>query len=140
MIRELHVYGQVKKVSEKRTDTDVFGTAQHVGFGRRLVEKAIEISRENNYNKISVISGIGVKNYYRKFGFEDEEYFMTMSIPKIENSIETNQIIKKMRNTRNIRFHNHIDDMFEQGNTVTLHVHIAMLILIFGIGIIYMFL
>ncbi len=82
LIRELHVYGQVKKVNEKKKINDVHNTAQHIGFGKRLVNKAIEISLEHGYNKISVISGVGVKNYYRKFGFEDEEYFMTMKISK----------------------------------------------------------
>jgi ELP3 family radical SAM enzyme/protein acetyltransferase len=80
LIRELHIYGQVKKVHEKKLDSDLFNTAQHMGFGTLLVNKAIEISRENGYNKIAVISGVGVKNYYRKFGFEDEQYFMTLDI------------------------------------------------------------
>ena len=134
LIRELHVYGQVKKVNEKKTDKDVFGTAQHVGFGRRLVEKAIEIARENNYNKISVISGIGVKNYYRKFGFEDEEYFMTMAIPKIENTNEIQEVfINKMRKNTNIRFSKHVEDVFEEGNKITAIICIGILMLIFGI-------
>ena len=139
MIRELHVYGQVKKVSEKKTDKDVFNTVQHVGFGRRLVEKAIEIARENNYNKISVISGIGVKNYYRKFGFEDEEYFMTMDLKpilKIENISENpnHNIINKMKR-KNIRFYEHIEHAFETGNTGSVYVCIAMIILLIGMGI-----
>lgn len=80
LIRELHVYGQVKKVDEKKTSDGILGTAQHVGFGKLLVAKAIDIAKNNGYNKIAVISGVGVKNYYRKFGFEDEKYFMTLNI------------------------------------------------------------
>ncbi len=91
LIRELHVYGQVKKVNEKKLDSDLFNTAQHMGFGTRLVNKAIEISRENGYNKIAVISGVGVKNYYRKFGFEDEQYFMTLDLTK---QVVTNNIVQ----------------------------------------------
>ncbi len=112
MIRELHVYGQVKKVNEKKTEKDINGTAQHVGFGKQLVNKAIEIARENGYEKISVISGIGVKNYYRKFGFEDEEYFMTMAVPKVENikdSTSSNIILNKMKK-RNIRFSDIVEE------------------------------
>lgn len=91
LIRELHVYGQVKKVSQKKKESDVYNTAQHSGFGRRLLAKAEEISLENGYNKIAVISGVGVKNYYRKFGFEDEANFLTKKlVPKPINKIETN--------------------------------------------------
>jgi histone acetyltransferase (RNA polymerase elongator complex component) len=73
LIRELHVYGAI---ASKDKESNV----QHRGLGKNLVNKAIEISKENNYKKIAVISGIGVKNYYRKFGFENEEYFMTMML------------------------------------------------------------
>ncbi len=77
LIRELHVYGDVVPVN---SDKKRFGDKllpQHMGFGRKLVQKAFEIAIQENYNKIAVISGNGVKNYYRKFGFEDEKYFMT---------------------------------------------------------------
>uniref|UniRef100_A0A6C0EEU4 tRNA carboxymethyluridine synthase n=1 Tax=viral metagenome TaxID=1070528 RepID=A0A6C0EEU4_9ZZZZ len=67
MIRELHVYGHTVKVGTK---TD--GAKQHFGFGKRLVNRSFEIAIENGFAKISVISGIGVMNYYRKFGFEIE--------------------------------------------------------------------
>jgi ELP3 family radical SAM enzyme/protein acetyltransferase len=79
MIRELHVYGQVKKVEDKeKAEKDI--SSQHLGFGTRLVHEAFRISRESGYKKIAVISGVGVKNYYRKFGFEDDDYFMTKII------------------------------------------------------------
>ena len=57
-----------------------------------MIERAIEIARSHNYKKISVISGNGVKNYYRKFGFEDEEYFMTRRLDEVEHQ-SNNQII-----------------------------------------------
>jgi ELP3 family radical SAM enzyme/protein acetyltransferase len=81
LIRELHVYGQVKKVSQKKSNKDVHGTAQHSGLGRRLLAEAERIAREEGYSKMAVISGVGVKNYYRKFGYEDEEFFMTKTLP-----------------------------------------------------------
>lgn len=65
MIREVHVYGRVAKISE--TGTGV----QHLGLGKRLVEKACEIARENGYESVNVISSIGTREYYRKLGFED---------------------------------------------------------------------
>lgn len=75
LIRELHVYGRVLKVGENNNKV-----AQHSGFGTRLVNEAIKISKNNNFKKIAVISGVGVRDYYRRFGFETEEYFMTTKI------------------------------------------------------------
>ena len=75
MIRELHVYGQVVHSRDKKTKH-----YQHVGHGTRLVKYAIEMARKNGFRKISVISGEGVKNYYEKFGFIDEDHFMTRNI------------------------------------------------------------
>lgn len=78
MIRELHVYGNVLKVGEGDRDK----SSQHHGFGTRLLQQAFKISQRNNYHKIAVISGIGVMNYYRKFGFEQNisEHFMIKNI------------------------------------------------------------
>lgn len=84
LIRELHVYGNVLKVGEK---DNINQQHQHLGFGKKLIEKAINISLNNNYKKIAVISGIGVMNYYRKFGFEQDpnDYYMTKKIEKKNN-------------------------------------------------------
>ncbi|MBU4360620.1 tRNA uridine(34) 5-carboxymethylaminomethyl modification radical SAM/GNAT enzyme Elp3 [Patescibacteria group bacterium] len=61
IIRELHVYGQMTPVSDK-LDTGV----QHKGLGKKLMAQAEKIAIKNNYKKIAVISGIGVREYYRK--------------------------------------------------------------------------
>jgi elongator complex protein 3 len=63
MIRELHVYGQALKLGEKGK------ISQHTGLGKRLMLEAEKIAREKGYDKISVISGIGVREYYRKIGY-----------------------------------------------------------------------
>lgn len=50
-----------------------------MGFGRRLIEKAEEIVRENfpGVEKIAVIAGVGVRGYYEKLGYTLEgEYMM----------------------------------------------------------------
>ncbi len=71
-IRELHVYGQAVPIGEK-TDLGV----QHKGFGRRLLEEAEKIAREKfDSKKMLVISGVGVRGYYRKFGYEKEGVYM----------------------------------------------------------------
>lgn len=63
IIRELHVYGKAVPVGER--DEKAF---QHRGFGERLVEEAEEIARQE-YDRIAVISGVGVREYYRKLGY-----------------------------------------------------------------------
>ena len=75
MIRELHVYGVHTGVnSESSTHT------QHRGLGKKLLAKAEEIAALNGYENISVISGVGVKEYYRKRGYTDYHTFMTKTI------------------------------------------------------------
>lgn len=82
MIREVHVYGQTTAVHEGGT------YHQHVGFGTRMINKAFEIALDNGYNKISVISGEGVKSYYERFGFEDEGHYMTKSLEDTQYDYE----------------------------------------------------
>jgi elongator complex protein 3 len=71
IVRELHVYGQALKIGEKNKTV-----AQHRGFGRWLVEEAEIIARKSNCKKISIISGVGVRDYYRKLGYELEGTYM----------------------------------------------------------------
>ena len=64
LIRELHVYGQHTGVGSSNTQS-----VQHKGLGSRLLQKAEDIAYTNGYNKIAVISGVGVRDYYRKKGY-----------------------------------------------------------------------
>lgn len=75
LIRELHVYGNVVPVGLYQ-----IGTPQHMGLGKRMLEEAVRITRTYGLRKIAVISGNGVKGYYRKRGFKDELFFMTIKI------------------------------------------------------------
>jgi len=75
MVRELHVYGQALRLGQK--DNLV---AQHSGFGKLLMEKAEEITKENKINKIFVISGVGVRNYYKVLGYNLEEPYMVKKL------------------------------------------------------------
>ena len=63
IIRELHVYGQALAIK------DTTSSAQHIGLGKKLLKEAERISIENGFHKISVISGIGTREYYRKRGY-----------------------------------------------------------------------
>ncbi|KAG6619393.1 putative elongator complex protein [Phytophthora cinnamomi] len=80
LIRELHVYGQLvaaiaksKKAAVNAAASDAEGShAQHTGFGTQLMMKAEEIARAHGYKKMAVIAGVGVRNFYRRLGFEVE--------------------------------------------------------------------
>jgi elongator complex protein 3 len=70
LIRELHTYGQLIPIKTKMT------AVQHLGFGKRLMLEAERIARANGYKKMVVISGIGVRAYYRKLGYRLEDTYM----------------------------------------------------------------
>ncbi|RNF23639.1 histone acetyltransferase-like protein [Trypanosoma conorhini] len=65
LIRELHVYGRLVP-THKEGDA---AKAQHRGVGALLLERAESIARAAGYGKIAVISGVGVRNYYRRKGY-----------------------------------------------------------------------
>lgn len=77
LVRELHVYGQLVaagKGKKKLVDPgdEEASQAQHIGFGTQLMMKAEDIARANGYKKVAVIAGVGVRNFYRRLGFEVE--------------------------------------------------------------------
>jgi elongator complex protein 3 len=75
IIREIHVYGNVVGISK-----DSNGESQHLGLGKKLIERSEEISKEKGFNQISVISAIGTREYYRKRGFEMKDLYMIKDI------------------------------------------------------------
>lgn len=75
LIRELHVYGQAVKIG--RSDSTM---SQHKGYGRKLMEKAEQIARSNGKDKMIVISGVGVRGYYKKLGYSKEGPYMVKRI------------------------------------------------------------
>jgi len=70
LIRELHVYGEALSLGIR--DERAF---QHKGLGEKLLKQAEEIAKEH-YDRIAVISGIGVRDYYRKFGYRKNYEYM----------------------------------------------------------------
>jgi elongator complex protein 3 len=64
MIRELHIYGPALNLGEK--DKEKF---QHQGLGKKLMQQAENIAKESGYKDIRVISGVGVREYYKKLGY-----------------------------------------------------------------------
>ena len=73
-VRELHVYGETVKIGSK-------GNLQHRGLGKKLLKKAEEIcKKEFKVEKLYVISGIGVREYYKKLGYKKEGTYMVKKV------------------------------------------------------------
>ena len=65
IVRELHVYGQLLKLGE-RSKSGI----QHLGLGKKLINEAEKISKEEfNAKKILIISAVGTREYYKKLGY-----------------------------------------------------------------------
>ncbi|AYK16408.1 MAG: tRNA uridine(34) 5-carboxymethylaminomethyl modification radical SAM/GNAT enzyme Elp3 [Methanosarcina flavescens] len=73
LIRELHVYGSMVPVGKGAKQMEW----QHRGYGKELLEQAENITRENGYEKLAIISGIGAREYYRKFGYTLDNVYMS---------------------------------------------------------------
>lgn len=80
LIRELHVYGDLNSTKQSMNNKD--SNSQHKGYGRKLMKIAEDLAIENGFKKIAIISGVGVRNYYRKLGYELEEGYMTKKLQK----------------------------------------------------------
>jgi histone acetyltransferase (RNA polymerase elongator complex component) len=72
LIRELHVYGVHSGIGDNTCAQHV----QHQGLGRQLVLCALDIAEEAGFKSVCVISGVGVRGYYRRFGFYDYQTYL----------------------------------------------------------------
>lgn len=69
LVRELHVYGSSIPISEK-------GIIQHTGIGSKLLKEAESVARQNGFDKMIIISGVGVREYYARHGYSREGPYM----------------------------------------------------------------
>ena len=77
LIRELHVYGNVETLRKpNNTYKNLFESTQHCGFGKKLIYIAEMIAYLHGKNGCVVISGIGVRNYYKKINYTLENNYM----------------------------------------------------------------
>jgi len=74
-IRELHTYGQLLELGTKNKSA-----SQHKGLGKKLVKEAERIVKNNKFKKLAVISGVGVRGYYRKLGYKKYGTYMVKKI------------------------------------------------------------
>ena len=77
LVRELHVYGSEVTVGAASEETQ----HQHRGYGRKLIAKAEELATDAGYDKVSVISGIGAREYYRnKLGYHQDGPYVSKRV------------------------------------------------------------
>ncbi|MFA6005736.1 MAG: tRNA uridine(34) 5-carboxymethylaminomethyl modification radical SAM/GNAT enzyme Elp3 [Patescibacteria group bacterium] len=75
-IRELHVYGGALAIGKYSTKQ-----AQHQGLGTKLIQEAENIVRKEEIPQLSIIAGVGTREYYRKFGYTLKQTYMTKTLP-----------------------------------------------------------
>jgi elongator complex protein 3 len=73
IIRELHVYGAATAIGKS-------GNIQHRGIGKELVSQAETFAKENGKKKMIIISGVGVRGYYRKLGYRRQGPYMVKAL------------------------------------------------------------
>ncbi|MBN2854342.1 tRNA uridine(34) 5-carboxymethylaminomethyl modification radical SAM/GNAT enzyme Elp3 [Patescibacteria group bacterium] len=81
IIRELHVYGELVPAGDltlKSSKTNK--KVQHLGLGKELMKKAEEIARKDGAKNLAVISGVGVRGYYRKLGYRLKNTYLLKSL------------------------------------------------------------
>ncbi len=72
IIRELRVNGPLVPIGKKAD-----GEWQHKGYGKKLLHEAENIAGDAGKEKILVLSGIGVREYYRSLGYKKDGVYMS---------------------------------------------------------------
>jgi len=73
-VRELHTYGELMPIGSKQKKV------QHAGLGKRLMQEAEKIAKQKGYKRVAVISGIGVREYYKKLGYRLKKTYMVKEL------------------------------------------------------------
>ncbi len=75
-VRELKVFGRLVPIHESPG-----GRWQHRGYGRRLMEEAEAIARDEFHTRrMRVTAGVGVRGYYRSLGYRLEGPYMVREL------------------------------------------------------------
>lgn len=76
LIREVHTYGKMSQIDKKDASSP-----QHIGLGKKLLLEAERIAKkEFKLEKIVVISGVGVRGYYKKSGYKLKDTYMVKKL------------------------------------------------------------
>ena len=78
LLRELHVYGSLVPVGLDAAEQEEY---QHRSFGKILLSRAEEIARAAGFGRMAIMSGIGVRPYYRRQGYERNGPYMVKEMP-----------------------------------------------------------
>ena len=75
-VRELHVFGSEVPLGEKRERAP-----QHRGLGEKLLREAERIAQEEfHIDKLSILSGVGSRDYFRSLGYRLESAYMVKEL------------------------------------------------------------
>jgi elongator complex protein 3 len=75
VVRELHVYGSEAPLGQDEGESADW---QHQGYGRRLMTHAESLAREAGYDRLAVLSGVGVRQYYEEqLGYHRDGPYMS---------------------------------------------------------------
>lgn len=87
IVREVHVFGQEMAIGEKNEANATLPSSQpqntswqHKGVGKMMLLKAEEITKDIGMEKVAVTSGVGVREYYRKFGYSLDGFHMVKTL------------------------------------------------------------
>lgn len=77
LVRELHVYGPMVPIGSEAKDE-----WQHREYGKGLLSEAECIAEKNGFNNIAILSGVGVREYYRKLGYKRDGPYMVKPLKR----------------------------------------------------------
>ncbi|MDD4352452.1 MAG: tRNA uridine(34) 5-carboxymethylaminomethyl modification radical SAM/GNAT enzyme Elp3 [Candidatus Gracilibacteria bacterium] len=75
IVRELHTYGEALPIELRKEKA-----SQHQGLGKKLLKEAEKLAQKTGCKKMAIISGIGVRPYYRKLGYKLQDGYMVKKI------------------------------------------------------------
>ncbi len=76
LLRELHVYGSLVSIGSQAQQ----GEWQHRSFGNLLLTRAEQIAESAGYGRMAIMSGIGVRPYYRRHGYHRAGPYMVREL------------------------------------------------------------
>ncbi|MHA1795730.1 MAG: GNAT family N-acetyltransferase, partial [Promethearchaeota archaeon] len=79
IVREIRVVGEIVQYNKEPHANQI----QHRGFGKKLMKKAEEIARDHGVQKILVIAGIGVKEYFYRLGYRTDGPYVSKTLTEM---------------------------------------------------------
>ena len=81
LMRELHVYGSLVPIGRRGENEEY----QHRMFGKELLVQAEELAQNGGFSRLAIMSGIGVRPYYRRQGYERAGPYMAKELSACRN-------------------------------------------------------